>query len=206
VEEEEDVKLQAKLGLLVAAALAGAGCSFAPHDTPPHTRCDAGCGTSAPHAAPCAADEYHYVDQACGNVPDGGGPPCQTVGDGLCYQRCATTADCSIGFGCEQLGLFDHNDTCCSATVNVCASTAPHAAPCLDGEFEYLDQVCTGQGPTWCTERGDGLCYQTCTTTADCSRGYDCVQLGLYERSDTCCSFTVNVCRRCQSSNCLWHL
>lgn len=117
--------LQARLGLLVVVAATGAGCGFSQTDS----SCDAGagCSSSAPHAAPCAAGEFHYVDQMCGLVPDGG-VGCSDTGDGLCYAKCRSSADCSSGYDCVTLGLYNGGDYNCNATVKVCAtfqSTCP---------------------------------------------------------------------------------
>ena len=197
--------LQAKLGLLVAVAVAvsfgGAGCTSTPVDAP----CDGGCATSAPHPAPCAAGEFHYADQACSNVPGDGGSPCDPMGDGRCYQTCTTSADCSSGYDCTLIGLYHGTDTCCDQTVHVCTNSAPHPAPCAANEYRYVDTSCQslpGDGGTSCTDMGDGLCYHGCRTTPDCSSGYYCKSIGLYVGGATCCAETANVCVRCQGLSC----
>ena len=80
-------------------------------------------GSSAPHDAPCAPDEYRYVDQQCDLTTEGW--ICTEDGrrgDGLCYQRCETNDGCSSAYPCVRIGLFAGGDYYCNETVKVCAA------------------------------------------------------------------------------------
>jgi len=51
------------------------------------------------------------------------------------------------------------------------ATTCRPGPPCPSGWYQYSDRACSppyGTNPPACNSNGDGLCYQTCVTSADC--------------------------------------
>lgn len=76
--------------------------------------------------ANCEPDEFRYIDQTC--LPtrpgDAGERSCRQVGNGRCYQRCDTDADCTNPERpyCSELGLFERGDALCNNSVKICRS------------------------------------------------------------------------------------
>jgi hypothetical protein len=70
---------------------------------------------------------------------------------------------------------------------------------CATGQFRYDDQLCGyDQDASYvCNQAGDGKCYDTCTSSADCNdpaRPY-CSMLGLFSGANWNCHSTVSVAR-----------
>jgi len=76
--------------------------------------------------ANCESDEFRYIDQICPprRPGDAGGRSCTRVGNGRCYQRCDTDADCTNPERpyCSELGLFERGDVRCNNSVQICRS------------------------------------------------------------------------------------
>ncbi len=73
-------------------------------------------------APPCPSGWYQYSDTACSPPSIGSGPGCGPNGDGLCYQPCNSSADCSDpGFpNCTGIPVFAGSDV--GQTKYVCTS------------------------------------------------------------------------------------
>jgi hypothetical protein len=77
----------------------------------------------------CAAGDFYYVDFECSiALPDGGVTNCREVGDHRCYKRCDTDANCQDPCHpfCAQIGLSNHSDYGCEATVKICLASPLH--------------------------------------------------------------------------------
>lgn len=76
--------------------------------------------------ANCKPNEFRYIDHICrpSRRVDTGGPSCRRVGNGRCYQRCDTDADCTNPERpyCSELGLFERGDFNCNNSVKICRS------------------------------------------------------------------------------------
>jgi hypothetical protein len=94
------------------------------------------------------------------------------------------------------------------------ASPSPDAstevAPDADAgcDFVYSDRLCSvpidGDASGGCGEKGDGLCYQKCTTEAEChdpTRPH-CSVLGLFNSGDYNCNRKVRICRAKATDDC----
>lgn len=89
---------------------------------PPTLDPDAGCGPTG----------YRYEDLLCSLVPPDAAPiPCTRVGDGQCYERCSTNADCTETGReeCKAVRLFAGGDGCGNRVICLCR--APDAKDCL---------------------------------------------------------------------------
>ncbi len=98
---------------------------------------DSGLASVCRLAPPCPSGWYQYTDTVCSPPSIGSGPGCSPNGDGLCYQPCASSADCSDpGFpNCTSLYLFAGSDV--GQAKYVCTSgTQVLACPTnLDASF-----------------------------------------------------------------------
>lgn len=83
--------------------------------------------------ADCESDEFRFVDRVCGppSRVDGGSRNCSRRGNGRCYQRCETDADCTNPDRphCSVLGLFASGDYSCNNSVKICRSTCLNECP-----------------------------------------------------------------------------
>lgn len=102
------------LALSCAGALLGSpGCDTADRDVAGRpAQLDGGCSSDA---------LFRYTDRLCG-FGSGGGSSCTDEGDGRCYLRCTSDADCTLPGRpyCTQIGLFDGGDYNCNAVVFAC--------------------------------------------------------------------------------------
>jgi hypothetical protein len=86
-------------------------------------------GTAACRLAPpCPSGWYQYSDTVCSPPAIGSGPGCGPNGDGLCYQPCQSSADCSDPAfpNCTALTVFGGTDA--GRLKYVCTSAAPTPA------------------------------------------------------------------------------
>jgi hypothetical protein len=79
---------------------------------------------------PCPAGWFVYSDTGCSPPYLGSGPGCSSYGDGLCYQTCSTSSDCTDSRfpDCSGITWYGGDDT--METRYVCrSSTAAPACP-----------------------------------------------------------------------------
>jgi hypothetical protein len=79
-------------------------------------------------APPCPSGWYQYSDTVCSPPSLGSGPGCSSKGDGLCYQPCTSSVDCSDPMfrNCTELMVFDGSDV--GRPRYVCTSGTPAPA------------------------------------------------------------------------------
>ena len=76
----------------------------------------------------CADGWFHYVDKSCfPSRPDVPDLPCAQKGDGKCYLKCTSEADCSgVGMPCITLSLYNDGSSPCNKKAQVCGPQAMH--------------------------------------------------------------------------------
>lgn len=77
----------------------------------------------------------------------------------------------------------------CSSSAVEGGLTCRPGPPCPTGWYHYVDSICSPPGPDGgpdCGPNGDGLCYQPCTSPADCTdhRTPNCTALTVFNGSD----------------------
>lgn len=70
---------------------------------------------------------------------------------------------------------------------------------CGPDEFRFVDEKCHAPDPDGgqdCRQMGDGRCYRTCETDADCPdpERPHCAVLGLYANGDNYCNDSIEIC------------
>jgi hypothetical protein len=83
---------------------------------------DTGAASVCRPRPPCAPGWFHYQDTVC-PYPSTSGPGCSSRGDGLCYQECKTSSDCTDPHSptCSGLTIFGGSDV--GQTKYVCTSS-----------------------------------------------------------------------------------
>jgi hypothetical protein len=97
---------------------------------------DGGTGSVCRPTPPCPSGWFHYSDTVCSPPYLGSGPGCRPEGDGLCYQTCNTSSDCTDPLfpNCTGLTVFDGSDQgrtkyVCTSSVAVPACATNDPAP-----------------------------------------------------------------------------
>ena len=83
-------------------------------------------GDAGPYERECQPDDFVYHDRGC-DLPSrdtgtGDEATCSEEGDGKCYARCETDADCTDPERphCSNLGLYSDSDYSCAEDINIC--------------------------------------------------------------------------------------
>lgn len=95
-------------------------------------------------AAPCPSGWLQYSDYSCSPPDPSGRSSCSSEGDGLCYLRCGTDADCqAVGLvSCGSIVFFNGSDA--GHPVSVCNGT--RQLPACSGDATGTGGQTTGSG------------------------------------------------------------